>query len=187
MENTQVDLQVKPQPKGPLPDVRLKPAEKKEGNVSELVTHLVLQKYNSLTGKLQGIKGKLLALPFIQKGLQLKNTAEQFKAKAEELKSKAEQLKTQYTNQEQNKAKLEQLKTGFGAQIKVQLQKLEEKTKLRAKLSPLLKIFSKRALLAKIAEAKEDLQEIRQKGQDVIASTLKNKIEQKSAAPGDKQ
>ncbi|GBR76006.1 hypothetical protein NO2_0623 [Candidatus Termititenax persephonae] len=166
-ENTKVDLDIKPQIKGPLPAVKLKPAESQRAT-SEQVTNLVLNKYNALRKHVEALKVKLLALPLLGKILGL------FK--------NIKNVKNQYLNKEALTAGLSQLKdkTQSLNQTKSLLGGFNKKFNLTAKLTDLNNKFGKNAIQAKFAKVKEDLQDIQQQGKNILQNTLQNSINKDS-------
>ncbi|MDR2431801.1 MAG: hypothetical protein LBD99_06075 [Candidatus Margulisbacteria bacterium] len=168
-ENNQVELQIKPQPKGPLPEVKLKPAENKNEEVAELVTNLVLQKYNKFTARIQALKNKFMSLSWVRKFLKFKQAAAELKAR--------------YTDKERNKARLNKLKEKVGARFKMQFVKIDQKLKLSGKFAPIKKAFNKHLWQGKLDEIKEDIKEIRARGKEIVISFIKSRMEKKPAAP----
>jgi hypothetical protein len=168
-ETNQIELQVKPQPKGPLPEVKLKPAENKNEEVAELVTNLVLQKYNKFAAKIQALKNKLMSLPPVQKALKFKQAAAALRAK--------------YTDREQNKIRLNQAKEKIRARLQAQFAKIDRRLKLAEKCATVKKIFNRYLWRGKLDELKEDVREIRARGKEIVISFIKSKMEKKPAAP----
>lgn len=165
-ENTQVNLEIQPQPKGPLPEVRLKPVEKKEKEkLSELLVHLFLQKFNKLTAQGQDLKNKAVALPFVQKTLKTKSTLLE--------------LKQKYSDKEQNKARIIALKNEILSRTKTIAKTVDQKTKLSAKIAPLQKYSRKAFWTEKITELKEDIKEIGQQAHDILAAAIKSRMDKK--------
>ena len=167
-ENTRVNLEIQPQVKGPLPEVRIKPTEKtSDEKLSELLVHLVLQKYNKLLAKIRDLQNKVTAQPFMQKVRQAKNTFLQ--------------LKQKYSDKEQNKARLAELKTKSIAQVKKLSVALDQKIKLSERAAPLQKYLRRAFWAGKIAELREEIQEIRLKLNNVLALAIKSRMDKKSS------
>jgi hypothetical protein len=175
-ENTAVELQIKPQVKAPLPEVKLKPAPA-SSNTSELVTHLILQRYNKFQARLERIKNKILAIGFVQKIIKLKQTFTNYKKK--------------YTDKDRLQAQTARLKTKALNQTKDLLAKFNKQFQLDAKLTKLNDTVGKdalrhlfqnkvqRVIQAKLAQVKEDIQEIQARGQDILNTSLRNSLDKK--------
>ncbi|MDR2428388.1 MAG: hypothetical protein LBD62_01100 [Candidatus Margulisbacteria bacterium] len=175
-ENTAVELQIKPQVKAPLPAVKLKPAPA-SNNTSELVTHLLLQRYNKFQAWLEQIKNKILALSFVQKISGLKQNFTDYKKK--------------YTDKDRLQAQTAELKTKALSQTKGLLEKFNKQFQLGDKINKLNDTVGKdalrhlfqnkvqRVIQAKLAQVKEDIQEIQARGQDILNTSLRNSLDKK--------
>ena len=175
-ENTAVELQIKPQVKAPLPEVKLKPAPA-SNNTSELVTHLLLQRYNKFQAWLEQIKNKIFSLSFMQKTIKLKQNLTDYQKK--------------YTDKDKLQAQTAELKTKALNQTKGLLEKFNKQFQFSAKLTKLNDTVGKDALRhlfqnkvqqviqAKLAQVKEDIQEIKARGQDILNTSLRNSLNKK--------
>ncbi|MDR1114170.1 MAG: hypothetical protein LBL50_03675 [Candidatus Margulisbacteria bacterium] len=175
-ENTAVELQIKPQVKAPLPEVRLKPAPA-SNNTSELVTHLLLQRFNKLQTWFEQIKNKILAVSFMQKIFKLKQNLTDYKKKyadKEKLGAQTAQLKAQALTQP--KGLLEKFNKQF--QFGAKLTKIND-TVGKDALKHLFQNKIQRAVQAKLAQVKEDIQEIQTRGQNILNSSLRNSLDKK--------
>ncbi|MDR1453354.1 MAG: hypothetical protein LBJ25_05215 [Candidatus Margulisbacteria bacterium] len=175
-ENTAVELQIKPQVKAPLPEVKLKPAPA-SNNTSELVTHLLLQKYHQLLAKIQELKSRILTLPFLQKIFKYKDTALEYKKKItdkDKLNTQTAQLKEKALSQTKN------MLAKFNKQFQLdnKLTRLKD-TVGKDALRHLFQNKIQRVIQAKLAQAKEDIQEIQARGQNILNSSLRSSLEKK--------
>jgi hypothetical protein len=178
-ENTAVDLQIKPQVKAPLPEVKLKPASA-SNNTSELVTYLLLLHYNKFQARLERLKNKISSIGFVQKILKLKQTILDCKKK--------------YTDKEKLGAQTAQLKAQALIQTKKLLEKFNKQFQFGAKLTKINDTVGKdalrhlfqnkvqRVIQAKLAQVKEDIQEIQMRSQNILNTSLRNSLEKKKQA-----
>ena len=153
LEETQVELDIKPQAKGKLPDVRLKDPQNmsKSETLAELVTHLLLHKYQKLLAKLQALKAKLEALPPVQLFVKTKNL---LVASATKYKEKG-QLSTAG------------LKTKMTAQLNSYMTKVQQKTKMLERWQGFRNKFTE-----KTGQVKEDIREIQEQVKDIVRSAV---------------
>ena len=172
-ENTKVQLDIRPQVKGPLPVVKLKPSEA-QTDTAELVTNLILQKYNTLQKQFTEIKNKFLSLPIIKKISGLLKSALDAKNKYLNQLSKL--------NKDMLTVRLPQIKNKVQSlnQTKSILNSFNKKLNLTGKLDNLKKRFSTNVLQAKINQVKEDLQEIQEQSKNILQATLQHQINKDS-------
>ena len=166
-ENTKVELDIRPQIKGTLPAVKLNPSEAQTAT-AELVTNLILHKYNDFQKQFAALKVKLLAQPFMAKILGLAKTALDTKNK--------------YLNKDALTSGLSQIKNKTQSlnQTKSLLDGFNKKFDLAGKLGNLNNKFGKNALQARFAKVKEDLHEIQEQSVNILQTTLQNDINKNS-------
>lgn len=154
LEDTQVDLAITPQPKGKLPEVRIKhDPNDKNAPIAEMVTHLILHKYNKLTDKLRKLKDKILSLPFFQLLIKSKNSLSENFAK---IKSKINP-----TDWKQKAA----------AQIQTYMSKNQAVIKTKENIH-----LMKNKFTAKTEQAKEDIQHIQTQIKDIVYNAVQKNI-----------
>ena len=151
LEDTRVDLEVQPRPTGKLPEVRLKNPQdtSKNETLAELVTNLILHKYQKILGKLNAVKASIIALPPVQSIIKAKN----------QLTGIASKYK------EKGKTMPNELKAKMTAQMQANLTKFQRTTKMQERLQGFKNKFKEKA-----GQVKEDIKEIQEQVKDIVRS-----------------